>query len=163
MTDRTLAHVKVSLDESRLVGAQTRGASPWRTRRQSSTRARIAVAGIGFSAMLALVGSMELTEGRASAVVPVQPSTPAVPRTVVVVHKGAPPKTLVAAAGVSSHPIVLTAHAKVRTVQSAASGGSATVSSSGGSGYVAASSSSGSVQAAAPAAAAPVASTSGSH
>jgi hypothetical protein len=165
MTDRTSPYVRlVSGDET----VADRGApgSPGRRaqRRRPTARARIAVAGMGFTAMLALVGAMEVSEGRTRSSAPLPPSASTSPKTVVVVHQGAVPASIKAAAGVSRRPIVLTAHAVVRTVKSPATGGSGgyvAASSSAGSGYVSASSG-GSGQASAPAAA-PVASTSGSR
>jgi hypothetical protein len=165
MTDRTSPYMRVVSKDETVVDRGTPGAPGRRTQRSRSTaRARIVVAGMGFTAMLALVGTMELSEGQSLAPPPSAAST--TPKAVVVVHPGTAPASIKAAAGVSRRPIVLTAHAVVRTVKSPASGGSGgyvAASSSAGSGYVS-TSSGGSSQAAAPApAAAPVASTSGSH
>jgi hypothetical protein len=170
MTDRTSPHMRSVSNDETVVGRGTPGATGRRAQgSRSAARARIVVAGMGFTAMLALVGTMELSEGHAQSSAPAPSSAATAPKTVVVVHPGAAPASIRAAAGVSRRPIVLTAHPVVRTIKSPSSGGSGAsggyvaASSSGGSGYVS-TSSGGSAQAAAPApAAAPVASTSGSH
>jgi hypothetical protein len=169
MTDRTSPHIRV-VPRGETVVDQEAPSSPGRRsqRRRPTARARVVVAGMGFTAMLALVGTMEVSEGHTRPSAPPPSSASTSPKAVVVVHQGAVPASIKAAAGVSRRPIVLTAHAIVRTVKSPATGGSGgyvAASSSGGSGYVSTSGGASS-QAAAPApapAAAPVASTSGSH
>jgi hypothetical protein len=149
-------------------GASRRSTRRSVQRRRSHGRARVAVAGIGFTAMLALVGSMELAEGHTESAAAARPSKSTAPRTVVVVHKGAAPASIVAVVGATSRPIVLTAHPKVRVVTVGGGAGTSSGYSSGsgsGSGYVASSSGGSTYHASAPAAApaaAPVASTSGS-
>lgn len=115
-------------------------------RRHPAARARMAAAGVGVAAMAGLVANMQVTQGRTQAAngAPLAPPQ----KMVVIVHKGVKPGSQAAKA---NKPIVLTAHAVVRTVSAPSSGGS---SGSSGPGYTAA-------PAAAPAAA-PVASTGGS-
>ncbi len=169
MIDRP-RHDMAFFDAEELVDTEAPRRSTRRSaqRRRSTGRARVAVAGIGFTAMLALVGSMELAEGHTESAAVDRPSKSTAPRTVVVVHKGAAPASIVAVVGAASRPIVLTAHVKVHivTVGGGAGAGSGSGYSSGsGSGYVASSSGGSTYHASAPAAApaaAPVASTSGS-
>jgi uncharacterized membrane protein YgcG len=134
-------------------------------RSRSGTKARFAVAGMGFTAMLALVGNMEVNASRARAAAAAAP--PAPPRPLVIVHPEVAPSSIAARSGVTRRPIVLTAHAVVHVVKVAGSG-----ASGGGSGgyatYSGGGSSSGSsvsvaAPAPAPAPAAPAATTSGSH
>jgi hypothetical protein len=164
MIDRTPPPVGAAAGNVTLEDEATPDPAGRRTRRRpSAARARIAVAGIGFTAMLALVGNMEFSEGRTQSADPALSSAVASPRTIVVVHQGAAPASIKAAAGGPSRPIVLTAHAVVRTVKAPATGGSGgyvAASATGGSAYATAGG--GSAPAAAPAAA-PVASTGGSH
>jgi len=136
-----------SLDE----GARKPGARPT-PRRHSVAGGRIAVAGIGIVAMLGLVANMEVADGRTQSANPTPSSALAPQRTAKGAHQGAAPGLGKVAAAKASRPIVLTPHAVVHTVSAPATGGSGG-SYSGGSGY-----------AAAPApAAAPVASSGGSH
>ena len=110
------------------------------------------MAGIGIAAMLGLVANMEVADGRTQSANPASSSALASQRTAKGVHQGAAAGPGKVAAAKVIRPIVLTPHAVVHTVSAPATGGSGG-SYSGGSGY-----------AAAPApAAAPVASTSGSH
>jgi hypothetical protein len=110
------------------------------------------VAGIGIAAMLGLVANMEVADGRTQSANPAPSSAPVSQRTPKGAHQSAARGPGRVAAAKPSRPIVLTPHAVVHTVSAPATGGSGG-SYSGGSGY-----------AAAPApAAAPVASTSGSH
>ena len=106
------------------------------------------MAGIGIAAMLGLVANMEVADGRTPSANPAPSSALVSQRTAKGVHQGAAAGPGQVAAAKVIRPIVLTPHAVVHTVSAPATGGY-----TGGSGY-----------AAAPApAAAPVASTSGSH
>jgi hypothetical protein len=110
----------------------------------------MAAAGVGIAAMAGLVANMQVTSGRTQGTnAALSLATPQ--NTVVIVHNGVKPGSKAAKA---NKPIILTAHAVVRTVSAPSSGGSG---GSGGSAYAAPAAAS----AAAPAAA-PVASTGGS-
>jgi len=132
-------------------GAPDPGARRTR-RRHPVAGGRIATAGIGIAAMLGLVANMQVANGRTQSANPASSSALASQRTAKGVHQGAAAGPGKVAAAKVIRPIVLTPHAVVHTVSAPATGGSGG-SYSGGAGY-----------AAAPApAAAPVASTSGSH
>ena len=109
----------------------------------------MAAAGVGIAAMAGLVANMQVTSGRTQGTNAALSSATPPQKTVVIVHNGVKPGSKAAKA---SKPIVLTAHAVVRTLSAPSSGGSG---GSGGSAYAAP------APAAAPAAA-PVASTGGS-
>jgi hypothetical protein len=121
-------------------------------RRHPAARARITVAGIGLAAMLGLVSKMEVADGQAKSR---RSPTTASPLDVSA-RSLAAERAMIAALATATkarRPIVLTPHAVVSSVTVASSGGGGGSGGGSGSRYVAA-----------PArAAAPVASTSGSH
>jgi len=104
------------------------------------------VAGIGIAAMLGLVANMEVADGRIRSAKPASSSALVSQRAAKGEHQRAAAGPGKVAAATVSRPIVLTPHAVVHAVSAPAAGGY-----SGGSGYAVA------------AAAAPVASTGGSH
>jgi hypothetical protein len=124
----------------------------------------VVVAGIGFTAMLALAANMEHSDARKASAGAARATASTAPRTIVVVHQGAAPTSLTAGMRATHRPIVLTARPLVHTITVVASGGGSTgysaPSGGSGSGYVSVSASGGSSRSSAPAA--PVASTSGS-
>lgn len=151
MTDERTRSSRVSSDgvvPSLEPGRQDPGGRPVRHRR-GIAGGRIAAAGIGIAAMLGLAANMQVASGRAS-VAPAAGPAPSVgaQSTAKGLHHGLVTSPGLIAAAKVKKPIVLTPHAVVNTVSAPSSGGS------GGS-YAGSYS--------APAAAAPVASTSGSH
>ena len=149
MTDQTPRRTVPPLDApaSREPGTTERGAR----RRSSVAGGRIAAAGIGIAAMLGLVANMQVSEGQTKAPAPA-PTTPlATKGTPKGLRSGVVSPGKVAMAKVNK-PIVLTPHTVVHSVGGASSSGSSAGYSAGYSGGYSA-----------PAAAAPVASTSGSH
>jgi hypothetical protein len=120
-------------------------------RKHAAGRSRFVAAGVGVAAMAGLVAQMDVTYGRAQSTQLASVSSAAAQKAAAHAQRVAAARAAKAVAK-ANRPIVLTPHAVVKVVNVATSSSGSSGGYSGGSAYVA------------PApAAAPVASTSGSH
>lgn len=159
MTDQTHRHVEDPIKNATPLATPLGDVAPGpgaraARRRHSVAGGRIAAAGIGIAAMVGLVANMEVANGKTHTAGPAPSPRLAVQR----VAKGVRPGTVAAPGAIAAakvkRPIVLTPHVVVNTVSAPSSGGSSGGSYSGGSAPA--------YSAPVPAAA-PVASSGGSH